>query len=697
MALTDHAVRGDMSGSALLRTAADYQDAGRLEEAEALVREALELDPAQPEALHLAGVIALRTGRPLEALDLIDRALARAPRMAAAHASRGDALSAVGRPGEALGAYHDAIALDAASPAAWCGLGDSLRELQRPDEALRAYREALARDPGLASAHLNQGLLFMDRDQHEAAAASFERAVAARPDWPRAHAQLATARRRAGRLDEAIEGYRRAVTLDPALVTGFCDMGHALWEAGRQQEAAEALHAALALDPERPETHCHMGHVCRALGYLDQALSAYRRALAARPDFADAHYHLGVLLDELHRPLEAIASYRTALTFQSDDARAHARLGLALLGQRRSAEAVTAFRHALHFEPGAADTWRRLGDALMEEQRPREALAAYDRAMTIVPGLAEAHWGRARALLGTGEYAEGWAEFEWRFRVPELRVESPHADLPQWEGDRLEGRSILVRAGQDEAATLQFARFLPMLASLGGRVVLECAPALAPLLEAMPALARVVMRGESLPPADCQVALQSPPALLGRRADPIIAESPYLPERTWSVRIPVLPPGEGRRIGIAWRAADPHSALALSQLAPLFRLPGITWYSLQADGAKSELRETVEARAVQDLGPLLRNYAHGASVMGQLDLVIGVDGPVAHLAGGLGMPLWVLLSAAPAWYWCTAGGPSPWYPNARQFRQPRAGEWSAVVEDLRRALAGAIPVAETVA
>jgi hypothetical protein len=174
--------------------------------------------------------------------------------------------------------------------------------------------------------------------------------------------------------------------------------------------------------------------------------------------------------------------------------------------------------------------------------------------------------------------------------------------------------------------------------------------------------------------------------VLGLRARAVPDAIPYLPQRIWSARVPVLPAGGARKIGLVWNTADPRATVALAQLTPWFRIPGTTWCSLQAEGTSVELADTPGAEAVQDIGPMMRHYAHAAALVGQLDLVISVDAPVAHLTGGLGRPLWVLLSAAPAWYWGAAGGTSPWYPTALQFRQSQAGDWTSVIEEVRRAL-----------
>ncbi len=679
-----------------LRNAVQLHHAGRLDEAAHLYDDALDLDPHHPDALHLSGVLAYQNGRYVEALELIDRALSRLPGLGDAHNARGNILRALGRPDDALGAYRQAIVLAPGSPLAWSNLGNALRDLGRPEEALRAYREAIARAPRLAEAYLNQGVVLQELGQHPEALAAFEIAVGYRPELASGHARLGVALHAAGRLDEAVESLRRAVSLQPDFTSAYCDLGAALLDLGLHRDAAEALQAALSLDPECPEAHNCLGQVCKAMGYLDQALSAYRQALAGRPDYAEAHYNHGVLLNELHRPVEAVASFRAALTFRADYADAHASMGAALLRLGRAGEAVGTFRRALDLKPGAAGTWYLLGRAFSQEGRRQEAVGAFDRALAIQPGFAEAHWYRGLALLAAGELAAGFAEYEWRYKVPELRLEERQLPAPRWEGGGLRGRTILIHADPGLTDVLRFARFLPILAARGGRVVLECDAGLARLLEAMPSLAQVVPCGDPLPPFDCHLPLQSLPHVLASNPFTIPNEVPYLPVQTWSGKIPILPPGEGLRVGLVWGDSpdgNPATELTLRMLRPLLELPGITWYSLGRGGEGADGSKAPEVHGMVDLAPLIRSFADLAATAGQLDLVISIDCPVAHLAGGLGLDLWVLLPAQPAWCWASAEEECSWYPTARTFAQPRPDDWISVVEEVRQALT-ALMIAE---
>lgn len=687
------AVSGAQDVAALLRSAVQLHQAGRLREAEPLYKEVLGQAPGHPDALHLLGVLAHQTGHHIEALELIDRAIAASPSFSDAHNNRGNILRVLGRPDEAMAAYRQSIACAPTHALPWSNLGNALRDLGRLEEAVRAYREAIARRPEFAEAHLNLGIVLQDQGKSAEALAAFEAATQARPDFAPAHDSLGNALREAGRLTDAIACYRRAVALDPAFTTGYCNLGAALWHAGEFREAADVLQAALALDPTRPEAHNHMGNVCKSLGYLNQALSAYRQALALKPDFAIAHFNLGVLLGELDQPAEALTEYRTALGFAPEFADAHSNLGATLMRLDRPDEAITAYRRALELKPDFEGAWYNLGNALLETLRPREAVAAFEHAIDLQADYAAAHWNRGLAHLTAGDYADGWEGYEWRWRVSDLKLTERQFGCPRWQGELLAGKTILVHAEQGLGDTLMFARYLPMVAARGGRIVLECQAPLTRLLEAMPCVAQVVAQGDPLPETHCHVPLLSLAKLFGTRLGSIPDEMPYLPTWTWSNRVPVLPEGKGLKVGVVWGgAAKPtrKRSVPLSLLEPLFGLKGVTWYSLQMGEHAAQLMDLPEAKRPHNLGPLIRDFSDTAALVGQLDLVISIDTSVAHLAGGLGANLWVMLMSAPDWRWVSGDAESPWYPEARLFRQPRPGDWGAVVEEVRRALSAAV-------
>lgn len=659
-----------------------YHEHGRRAEASALLREARRLAPDDPEALGLAGVIAFEARDHARALELLERALLLRPGLPGAERARAAVLLSLDSPDDALDAARRALATEGDDPRAWVCLGQVLRALGRRDEALRAFQNALQLDALCAEALVAEGVLLQETGQAAEGLAMLERAVALRPSLPAAQDALGVALLRAGRREEAIETLRRAVALDSYAAGAYLHLGQALAAAGRHHEAADALQPAIALDPRSPEAHTCMGSVLQALGYLDQALSAFREALAEKPDYFEAHFRAGTLLALLNREVEAVASLRAALEFRPDSAAAHAALGGVLLGLQRPTQAVTALRRALELDPTPAETWCTLGDALRAAGEAEAARGAYERAIDLDPGSPHAHRSLGLLLLALGEFARGWA-------VLGEHAEPAAGHAPVWEGEPLEGRTLLVRATGDLAAILRYARYLPLAAARQARVVLACPAPLHRFLEALPAVAQAVALAEPLPAAHREITLEALPRLFTRDVATLPSEAPYLPTRIWSARVPMLPSGEGLRVGIAWEGADGRALLDGEALAALATLPGITWYRLGtgAGDRPAWVPEAAVTAGMRDLTSLARDVADMAGLVGQLDLVIAVDGPVAELAGGLGVPTWVLLPTTAGWQWGADGTTSPWYPAARLFRQVEAGRWTEVVAQVRELLA----------
>ena len=340
-------------------------------------------------------------------------------------------------------------------------------------------------------------------------------------------------------------------------------------------------------------------------------------------------------------------------------------------------------------QPDRAETHHNLGIALQRQGQCADALACYERALALEPNYAEAHFSRAHGLLLAGRLDEGWREYEWRFAVARY---DRNFDRPAWSGKPLAGQTILVHAEQGFGDALQFVRFVPAVAERCGNVVLEMPGPLVRLTRSVPGASQVVAAGDPLPPFDCHCPLLSLPRILKTSLDEHPRHLPYLDfakeaSAVWAERIA---PASGLRAGLAWAgnavgATDPRH-VDLRLLQPLWEIAGVNWFSLQVGDRASDL-SLVDNRQILDLSPWLADFAETAAAISHLDLVISVDTSVAHLAGALGRPIWVLLQYAPDWRWLLDRDDSPWYPTARLFRQRKAGDWQSVVREIATALA----------
>ena len=646
---------------AALQRGLAHHRAGRLAEAEADYHALLAADPRDADALHLLGVAADARGDSARAVALIGQALQvrDSPRF---HSNLGMALGRLGRHDEAFAAYQRALRLRPDYPEALNNLGTTLEALGRPAEAAEAFRRALALQPEQAEWWGNLGNVLTALRQADAAEDAYRRAVALSPTLPRAHAQLGSALRKEGRPSEAEAAFRAQVTLSPDDPDAHLNLAAALGEQDRAAEAAALLPRAVALAPERPEAHHTLATALRQLGRLDEAEAAGRHALALRPHYAEALGNLGLILRE----------------------------------QGRLDEAEPLLRRALALQPTTVRAFNDLAIVLADQARLHEALAVLDLAAALDPADAETRHHRALLLLLQGRFGEGWAEYEARFDTKQGRPDRRGFAQPRWDGEALEGRTILLHAEQGLGDTLQFCRYASLVAGRGGRVVLEVQPPLRPLLASLPGVAQLIVQGETLPPFDvCCPLLSLPRAFgMGEGADAgaVPAGTPYLAPPAdalarWRER---LPPGRAPRVGVVWAGNPRHvndrrRSLPFAALAPLWDVPGVSWASLQAGPRASDLAGAPPG-VIEDLAPRLHDFGETAAAVCQLDLVVTADTAVAHLAGALGKPAFVLLPFVPDWRWLRRGGSSPWHPTLRLFRQDARREWASVVDAAAAAL-----------
>ncbi|MEO5375617.1 MAG: tetratricopeptide repeat protein, partial [Alphaproteobacteria bacterium] len=570
-----------------------------------------------------------------------------------------------GRLAEAEAIYHRILGAVPDHPSALHLLGLIAHQRGQGEMALGLIGRAIARQPDYPEAHNDLGLVLQTAGRTGEAVGHYRLAIAARPDDAAALFNLGTALATLKRPEEAVDAFRRVVALRPRDADAWFSLGVALREQALLEEAATAFYAAIAADPGQARFHNDLGNVLHALGQAEAAADCYRLALILAPDHAEAHSNLGNALQTLNRPEEALAAYRAALRLRPDFAEAHNNLGTVL---------------------------DRLGEV-------DQAIAAYRRSIALDPDCAEVHGSLALALLLTGEFADGWEEYEWRWRLAEARPRT--FDEPRWRGEPLGDRTLLVWAEQGLGDTLQFARYLPLIEGRAHHIVFEVQRPLVRLLRSWFG-DRVVTAGDDLPPFDVQIPLLSLPRLLGTDLATIPGPLAGLgadPQavRAWKTRLGESRPGETRalRVGLAWAGnpgniRDRRRSLPFAHLERLLDIPGVAFYSFQF-GERAGDPEALRPGAVADFAGDIADFAEEAAALACMDLVVTVDTVVAHLAGSLGVPVWIMLPFVPDWRWLKGRDDSPWYPTARLIRQPARGDWDAVVAqvdaDLRRLVA----------
>ncbi|WP_144157457.1 tetratricopeptide repeat protein [Paraburkholderia sp. BCC1885] len=597
---------------------------------------ALQLAPGSCEVLLLLAFIALRSGQPHEAIGWLDRALAENEELADAYFLRGEAQQMTQQYEAAITSYDALLRRKPNHADALNNRGNAYHALGQHERALEDYDEAIALDPAKASFHNNRGLAIKALGQHAQAISCFERAIALQPDYGLAHFNL----------------------------------GLSLFAMARYAQAAASHDEAIRLMPHHAASHWGRADALRASGQYEASLASYQTASALEPRNADIYNNRGLLMHVWGRHREALAD----------------------------------FAIAIRLDPAHADAHCNCGMALEASGQHTEALAHYETAIALSPNHAAAHFNHALCNLTLGNYREGWAEYEWRWRTQQLKSSELISDKPLWLGNEsLHGKRILVHAEQGLGDSLQFCRYLPMVAERGATVIVQIPASLTTLIRAINGVAQVLAPGEALPAFDLHCPLMSLPLAFGTTLETVPSAPRYVSpcaEKTlgWQKR---LGPRHAFRVGLVWAGA-PHGSLAvqrpvdarrsipLTQFAAL-NLPGAEFFSLQkGEPAVSQLRELEAANwkgpAIVDHTADLHDFEDTAALVDQLDLVIGVDTSVAHLAGALGKPVWLLNRFDTCWRWMTQRDDSSWYPSMKIFRQPAPGDWDSVIAQVRAEL-----------
>jgi Tfp pilus assembly protein PilF len=462
---------------------------------------------------------------------------------------------------------------------------------------------------------------------------------------------------------------------------------------GRFAEAAVGFRNVLAVQPERADVLHYLGVIAFYGGRLEEAEGLIRQSIDRNPNDPEAHSNLGAVLKDQEKLEEAELSCRRAIALNPALPGAHTNLGNVLSRRGAFDEALACYQRALAIVPQNPRYHTNLGVCLSDLGRVDEAIACYRRAIEIEPRLPEPHWNLALALLLKGD-PRGWGEFEWRWHSPRFTTTRRDFPRPQWRGEPVASRTILLHAEQGLGDTIQFARLVPLVTGRGANVILECQPQLAGLLTGLRGVNRVIPGGQPLPAFDLHCPLGSLPLALRIGLDVIPGEVPYLrpdPQRInqWNARL-----GESTgllRVGLAWAgsptlANDRFRSISLSQLASLANVRGVRFYSFQKGEGTEQAKTPPPGMELIELGPDLHDFSDTAAAMSAMDLVISVDTAVAHLAGALGKPVWLMLPANPDWRWRLHRTDSAWYPSMRLFRQPRLGDWQSVVNEIAKCL-----------
>ncbi len=608
----------------------------------------------------------------------------------------------------------------------WYLLGVLGQVAQKPEPACRFYAQALACNPDHGSTLNNLGVLLTALGHHSQAVQLLERKVRLQPEHADGHFNLANALAAQGRRPEAFPIYERALALQPEFAEALVNLGAYLYQEGRSADALAPLERALRLQPDNLSARLNyaysllglrrfadaLPHLLQArtlasasaelltnIGYAQIETGDYAAAgkilkecAEAFPNYPLVYKQLGILCFRVNRLEDGVVFLKQFLAHLPRHGEGHQNLGFLLTNLGRYDEAMGHLNEARKYDPNLVETYNSIGITLGRQGRDDESLAAFDEALVRSPQFWEVHSNRAMILLRNQRFAEGWPEYECRL----MNLPASESSAPQWQGESLAGKTILLTWEQGLGDTIMFVRYVPTLKARGARVLCQVQKPLHPLLRSLSV--ELLERGQELPSHDVQSPLPSLPYRLGDLEAPV----PYLSAdadliEKWRPRIAEL---SGLRVGIAWQGdvgfqGDRHRSVPLRHYAKLSALPDVTLIGLQKTHGLEQIEPNRATVQMLNWGPDLDNdvgaFMDTAAIMTLLDLVVTSDTAIVHLAGALGVPVWLATSYAPDWRWFREGAESRWYPSLRMFRQPRLDDWESVFDEIARALKGTKP------
>ncbi|MGE0734969.1 MAG: tetratricopeptide repeat protein [Alphaproteobacteria bacterium] len=563
----------------------------------------------------------------------------------------GLALHRQGKLGEAAHIYAEILERQPNHFDALHLLGVAAVEAGRTERGIELIRSAIGLNDQVAEAHSNLGNALQVLKRHQEAVACYDKAIALKPDFPDVHLNRGVALTDLRRLDEAVASFGRAIALDPDNPAAYSNRGVALRELGRAGEALVDFDRALALNPRYAKAYSNRGNALLDLRRFDEAVASCDAAIALDPRYADAHNNRGIALQYLKRPADAVASFDRAI--------------------------VSA--------PDFPVAYNNRGNALQDLKRHAEAIASFEKAISLKPDYADAYWNESLCYLVMGKFEQGWPLYEWRKRRAGSKALRSYRQ-PLWSGtEAISGKTVFVYWEQGFGDTIQFCRYAVLLAGLGAKVVLSVQDPLKRLLAQFAPTIRIIGPDERPVAFDFHIPLLSLPLALRTTLATIPARPHYLraDERArleWAAR---LPPATKPRIGVAWSGNtalrnDYSRSIDFSAYAPLLT-DKFEWHCLQKEIRSDELSEISESGRIKFHGERLSDFGDTAALLDLMDLVVTVDTSVAHLAGAMGKPVWILLPVNPDWRWLLDRKDSPWYPSARLFRQRESGNWADVI------------------
>ena len=650
------------SRSSRLGKALEKFRAGDICNSKKLAEKLLQIDKNNAEAYHLLCLIAHSNGDLVDSLRLVQRATSINPNNAAYLNTEGFILRLLGRYGEAIQRLKTAINLK----------------------------------PDYADAFNNLGIVYADSDKIIDAEKNYREALKLRPDFPEVLNNLGNVLVRLGKRKDALAAYSKAILKKPDYAEAYSNLGDTFASQNDHEEALKNFQRAVEITPKWADAWYKSGNCSFRLEEIDQAVRFYRCCLDINPSHMRCLSNIGAAYEKLGRYEEAAIMLRQALIHSPENSINLQKLGHVLLKLGQPMEAALLLTKATQIAPTDSDAHYTLGNALLRMEKLEDAMKCYKRVRHLQPSAARGVFAPASVLLLNGQYDAGWAAYESRFGMSAFKpnIKDVHARL--WDGSPLNGRDLLVHVEQGFGDTIQFIRYVPRIAmeklGTGGKIKLLCEPELYPVIKSVQGYHEIYqLNGVDKVIFDVQIPLLSLPSRFRTNLDTIPSEIPYLKAPSVKSGPVVFSHSDNLNVGIAWAGRSTHSddryrSIPFKYFFELLTLSDIDLYSIQTGPASLAAEACFANGTIVDLKDKLGNFGETAAVIEQLDLVITCDTAVAHLAGALGKPVWVLLPYGGEWRWLVKREDSPWYPTMRLFRQVICGDWQNVFERVKNAL-----------
>ncbi len=677
----------------LLQQGLGFHQQGDLSQAKTIYQQVLTQQPKHFDALHLLGVIAAQQRDHEAAERLMAQALEIDARYDFVWANRGNALREMKRWDEARTCFQQAVTRNPNNTEAWNYLGDSYKALNEPENAIESYQRAIFLNNKDERALLNLANLLKHLRRDTEALETYARVIVMNPQNAEAYRERGNLFLERGKHHQSINDFDAAIKIQPQDTQSLFNRGVANAGIKRFQQALDSYDLAMQIEDNNAYLHFNRGVALEQLGRFDESLASYDEAISRKYDFTEAHLHRGNVLKALGRLEESIFAFERMIGMNPNYAEAYNNRanGLKKLGQLDAA--MVDYDAAIRIKPDYQEAYNNRGNMLKDTGFYERAMQDYDRALALNPDYVSCHWNKSLLLILLGDYLNGWKLYEWRMQEPSLRDKHYQLATPGWRGEySLQGKTILIYAEQGFGDVIQFSRYLPMLKAQGANIIFELFQPLNSLFQSMRCEMTLVSKGEAMPAFDTYCPIMSLPYAMKTTLDTIPAEIPYLFADAEKVAgwKKTLGKTNKKRVGLVWAGSTKHEndanrSLALDALDSLLQVD-VEWHSLHKEYRLHDqgiLHQYPQLLQHQDA---IQDFSDTAALIECLDLVITVDTSVAHLAGAMGKPVWILIPFAPDYRWLLDREDSPWYPTARLFRQPVLNDWDSVIPKIIQAL-----------